>query len=286
MKVRKISWAEVFDRIRDLGIDHPDNTVYGVPDGGMIVASFLTNARRTHDPSKANVIIDDVLDSGYTLRHYEKTYDVPCLAIVDKKTEHITDWVEMPWASDHPSKPETIEKNITRMLQYIGEDVSRAGLRDTPHRVVRSWDELFAGYNVDIPSLFKIFDEGADEMVVLRKIRLMSTCEHHLLNFSGCASVGYLPREGRVLGLSKIARVVNAFSRRLQVQERLTKEIAEAIMKYLNPLGVGVVIRAHHSCMGLRGVMDGGSEMVTSSMLGVFREKPEVKSEFLRLIEV
>jgi GTP cyclohydrolase I len=177
------------------------------------------------------------------------------------------------------------ETLIKEILKAIGEDPEREGLLDTPARVVRSWGELFGGYKEDPWAILKtVFKEGAcNEMVVLRDIPFNSMCEHHMLPFLGVAHVGYIPG-GYVVGLSKLARLVDCFAHRLQIQENLTTEIAEAIAEHLRPKGVAVVIEAHHQCMSCRGVRKSGTTMVTSAIRGVFREKPEVRAEFLAFI--
>ncbi|HSP16530.1 MAG TPA: GTP cyclohydrolase I FolE [Thermoanaerobaculia bacterium] len=175
------------------------------------------------------------------------------------------------------------EEAVSTILRFVGENPSRDGLLDTPGRVVRAWREMTAGYRED-PSeiLGTTFEEDCDEMVVLTGVSFYSTCEHHLLPFYGTASIGYLP--GKVVGISKIARVVNCFARRLQIQERLTREVADAIETHLDAKGVAVVIRAHHLCMGCRGVKQPGTDMITSAMRGVLRNDANARSEFLRLI--
>jgi GTP cyclohydrolase I len=174
------------------------------------------------------------------------------------------------------------EKAVATLLRFIGEDPSRDGLADTPARVVKAWREMTSGYDDDPAEILsRTFDETSDEMIVLRGISFYSTCEHHMLPFYGTAAVGYLP--GRVVGISKLARLVNCFARRLQIQERMTRQIAEAIETHLEAKGVGVVLRAHHLCMGCRGVRQEETEMVTSSMLGKLRRDPSTRSEFLGL---
>jgi GTP cyclohydrolase I len=174
------------------------------------------------------------------------------------------------------------EQAVATLLRFIGEDTGRDGLLDTPSRVVRAWREMTAGYGEDPAEILsRTFDESSDEMVVLRGISFFSTCEHHMLPFYGTASVGYLP--GRVVGISKLARLVNCFARRLQIQERMTRQVAEAVEEHLDARGVGVVIRAHHLCMGCRGVRQEETEMVTSSMLGTLRRDATSRAEFFRL---
>lgn len=183
----------------------------------------------------------------------------------------------------HPTKPLTVVKLVRCMLGYIGEDPDREGLLETPARVEKAWGEWFSGYGQDPQSLFKTFEDGAqgcDEMVVLDNIPVQSHCEHHIAPFVGTAIVGYIPN-GRIIGLSKIPRLVNIFAKRLQVQERLTNQIADSLMQYLEPKGVGVVIRAEHMCMSTRGAHVPGVFTTTSALRGVFLEKPEVRAEFL-----
>lgn len=174
------------------------------------------------------------------------------------------------------------EEAIATLLRFIGEEPERDGLRDTPARVVKAWREMTAGYAEDPAEILaRTFDESSDELVILRGISFYSTCEHHLLPFYGQAVVGYLP--GKVVGISKLARLVECFAKRLQVQERMTRQIAEAVETHLEARGVGVVLRAHHLCMGCRGVRQEETEMVTSSMLGTLRTDATSRAEFLRL---
>jgi GTP cyclohydrolase I len=174
------------------------------------------------------------------------------------------------------------ERAVRELLLYVGEDPERDGLLDTPARVARALRELTSGYEQDPAEILgTTFEESSDELITLRGISFHSTYEHHLLPFYGTATVGYLP--GRVVGISKLARLVNCFARRLQIQERLTRQIAEAVEEHLQARGVGVVISAHHLCMGCRGVMQPETEMVTSAMLGTLRENATTRGEFLSL---
>ena len=178
------------------------------------------------------------------------------------------------------------EAAVRTLIEWAGDDPHREGLVDTPARVARSYRELFSGYTSDPREyLQRIFDEvgGYDELVVLKDIRIVSFCEHHMLPVTGRAHVGYLPTK-RIVGISKLARVVHGFARRLQIQEKLTAEIAEAIQDILQPKGVGVVIEAEHSCMTLRGVNTTGSKLTTSSLLGLLRDDPRTREEFLSLV--
>jgi len=188
-------------------------------------------------------------------------------------------------SGDRPSRDEA-EEAVRTLLRYAGDDVTREGLVDTPARVVRSYDEFFAGYHDDaVEYLQRTFEEtdGYDEMVVLRDIRVESHCEHHMLPIIGRAHVGYLP-DRRVVGISKLARVVDAYAKRLQVQEKLTAQIATCIDSVLRPKGVAVVIDAAHQCMTMRGVHKPGVSMVTSHMIGAFRDNATTRREFLNII--
>jgi GTP cyclohydrolase I len=187
--------------------------------------------------------------------------------------------------TDRPISQAEAEAAVRTLIQWAGDDPAREGLIDTPARVARSYRELFAGYD-ECPRAYleRTFEEvaGYDELVVLRDIRFVSFCEHHMLPVVGKAHVGYLPTN-RVVGISKLARVVKGFGRRLQIQEKMTAEIARAIHEVLEPQGVGVVIEAEHSCMTLRGVEVPGASLTTSCLLGVVRDDPRTREEFLRL---
>ncbi|HLQ35428.1 MAG TPA: GTP cyclohydrolase I FolE, partial [Chloroflexota bacterium] len=168
-----------------------------------------------------------------------------------------------------------------QILEAIGDDPSREGLRETPLRMARMYAELFEGLHMDpAATLSTVFHENHREMVIVRDIPFYSMCEHHLLPFHGVAHFGYLP-DGRVVGLSKIARLVDCLSRRPQVQERLAGQVVDTFCEVLHPLGCGVVIQAEHLCMTMRGVRKPGSKMVTSALRGVFRDLPETRAEFL-----
>ena len=178
------------------------------------------------------------------------------------------------------------EAAVRVLIEWAGDNPDREGLVDTPARVARSYAQLFSGYKEDPRTyLERTFEEtgGYDELIVLSNVRVVSFCEHHMLPVVGKAHVGYLPRD-RVVGISKLARVVQGFSRRLQIQEKLTADIAEAIQEVLNPIGVGVVIEAEHSCMTLRGVKTPGARLSTSKLLGVIRDDPRTRGEFLRAV--
>ena len=179
-------------------------------------------------------------------------------------------------------------QEITKLLlSEIGEDPTRAGLINTPERVAKAWDFFSQGYRTNVQEIVNgaIFEEDCSEMVVVRDIEFFSMCEHHMIPFFGRCHVGYLSNK-KIIGLSKIPRIVDAFSQRLQVQERLTSQIAETLMDILDPIGVGVVMEGRHLCMQMRGVEKQNSFATTSSMLGQFRDSAETRSEFLSIIRM
>ena len=188
-------------------------------------------------------------------------------------------------ARGRPSRSEA-EAAVETLLRWAGDDPLREGLRDTPARVARAWEEFFSGYETDPRALLeRTFSEteGYDEMVLLKQVRFESHCEHHLAPIIGCAHIAYLPNH-RVVGISKLARVVDAYARRLQIQEKMTAQIANTINEVLEPNGVAVVIEAAHQCMTTRGVHKPGVSMVTSCMLGQFRSSAATRREFLALV--
>lgn len=179
---------------------------------------------------------------------------------------------------------ERVKAAVTELLHAVGEDPAREGLLDTPRRIAEMYEEIFGGLAVDPADYLKVgFEVAHDEMVILRNIPFYSMCEHHFLPFHGEAHVGYVP-DGRVVGISKLARVVEGFARRPQIQEQLTSQVAEAIMQTLKPDGVAVVVEAEHLCMTMRGVKKPGSRMVTSAMRGDFRVSSVTRAEFLSLV--
>lgn len=183
-----------------------------------------------------------------------------------------------------PTYEETnIEPAIRTILGFVGE-TEREGLKETPHRVAKAWKHWCSGYGVDIAALLKVFEDGADnydQMVIVKDIPIYSKCEHHLADIFGTATIAYIPN-GKIVGLSKLSRLADAFARRLQVQERLTSQIADALVEHLQPLGVGVVIKARHMCMESRGICQQGHHTVTTALRGVIKEQPETRAEFMQ----
>ena len=184
-------------------------------------------------------------------------------------------------------KQKDLEKNTKNLLELLGEDPSREGLLKTPKRVAKAWNFLTKGYSDDLDKLINnaIFEGASKDMVIVKNIEFYSLCEHHMIPFYGKAHIGYIPN-GKIIGLSKLARITDLFSRRLQVQERLTNQIANCLQEVLNPRGVAVVLEGKHFCMLMRGVEKQNSIASSSSMLGIFREKESTRNEFLKLIEM
>ena len=289
---------QVLELARDLatraGVLGLGPKMFPIPRGGVPAAYALKAAdyrfEIVNDPADADFFMDDIIDSGTTMQRWcDKYPEKPFVALIDKTgnagSEFANGWIVFPWERGDEKETEGIEDNIIRLLQYIGEDPKRGGLLDTPKRVAKAWDHWSSGYKVDIPTLLKTFEDGADgcdEMVVVKDIPFYTHCEHHMAPFFGTATIAYIP-DGRIVGLSKLPRVVNAFARRLQVQERLTNQIADAIQTNLHPKGVGVVIRARHLCMESRGIQQQGHHTITSALRGVMRESAEARAEFLDL---
>lgn len=263
--------------------------LYGVPRGGIPVTLLVRGILEklgcptllTDDPSRADVIIDDIIDSGKTK---EKMKEINPNALFVAMTEAKVDqWIVFPW--EKGSENLGPEQNIVRIMQYIGEDVKREGLIETPARVIRSYEKLFGGYNKTPEDIMKTFTEGAcDNMVLLKNIELYSTCEHHMLPFYGKCHIAYIPN-GKVIGVSKLARLMEIYSRRMQIQERIGQQITEALEKYLQPLGSACIIEAQHFCMTSRGVEKQNSIMVTSSLTGVFEKDRDTRNELMNLIK-
>jgi GTP cyclohydrolase IA len=296
----------------------PDFRIYGIPRGGIAVAYALQAALSqiyseghytvVSNVEDANVVVDDLMDSGDTMARYQnklymqsrddmifavlgmksvadtKTFSRPALRYEVVSPEVFPDmWIVFPWEVSDAGHDVSAEDSVTRMLQAIGEDPTRQGLLETPKRVVKAWGEWFSGYKQNPVNLFKTFEDGAeglDEMILLTDIPVFSHCEHHITPFIGTAHVAYIPN-GKIVGLSKLVKVVDMFSRRLQVQERLTRQIADCIEEQLNPLGVAVVVQAKHFCMCTRGVKSPNTNTTTIAVRGAFKTNPETRAEYM-----
>lgn len=271
--------------------------VYAVPRGG-IPAAFAMGCFKDFvlvaTPGEADYIVDDLIDSGATIAKILMDLTAPAsgrrvmreapdvVVLLDKREpQWAGQWIVFPWEGDAVGG---LEDNIRRTLQFIGEDPERGGLLETPARVAKAWEHWAGGYQLDPLDILKTFADGAesvDEMVIVKGIPFYTHCEHHMAPFFGTATVGYVPN-GKIVGLSKLSRVVDAFARRLQVQERLTTQIADAINEGLSPKGVGVIVTARHLCMESRGIRQQGSETITSALRGVMLEGTP-RQEFLLL---
>jgi GTP cyclohydrolase I len=274
--------AEIAKQIDAMSFRFLPIKIFGVPRGGIPIAYMISKYLKTkseviYTPEYADVIVDDLIDSGKTRERYSST--VPFLVLYNKAFMQEKRWIVFPWENGESGGAEDI---VTRFFQYIGEDGTRPGLLETPKRVVKSWGDLYKGYNANVDEIFKVFDEPCDEMVILRNIEFYSMCEHHCLPFFGKVHIAYIP-DGKVVGISKLARLVECFSRRLQIQERLTQQITEAIEKYLKPIGCACFIEAQHLCMMSRGVEKQNSVMITSSLRGLYKDRDAARLEFLLL---
>ncbi|MFV2064771.1 MAG: GTP cyclohydrolase I FolE [Chloroflexota bacterium] len=211
---------------------------------------------------------------------------LPTLPIQETSPVPEADEAERSDGTGEPPTEGPIEAAVRQILSEIGEDPSRSGLTDTPGRMRRMYDELTAGYGMNPRDVLNdaVFEVNYSEMVVLKDISFHSLCEHHMLPFAGTAAVAYIP-DGRVIGLSKIPRVVDMYARRLQLQERLTQQVADFLMEELEPLGVGVVVEATHLCASMRGVRKPGMVMTTSAVLGLFRSSDKTRAEFFSHLE-
>ena len=266
-----ISWEEIIKRVNKLD---KSKKYYGVPRGGQYIAAMLNPVDTIEE---ADIIIDDLLDSGKTKQDYAK-HDKPFIVIFNKQTEEELKgkWLVFPWEV----KEEPVENNFVRILQYLGEDPTREGLKETPKRYIKFMKEFLA------PKEFKFtcFDaEGTDEMIVQTNIPFYSLCEHHIAPFFGVANIAYIPN-GKIVGLSKLARTIDLYANRFQNQERITTQVAERIQEELEPLGVAVTLKAQHLCMCMRGVKKHDTWTTTSKMLGAFKDNLDTRNEFLNLI--
>lgn len=278
------------------------NKIYPVPRGGYYPAIELAKITecqivlREIDIDEMTLVIDDLVDSGKTLKEIAQRHPRAFYAAVySKRDDDFTvsekgrfqygekvaadDWLVFPDEHDGTD----IEDNFVRTLQFIGEDVTREGLIETPKRMRRAYEEIFKGYRIDPKSLVKTFVKGScQEMVILKRCEFFSTCEHHFFPFFGHCSIGYIPN-GKVIGVSKLARLLDCFSQRLQIQERMVAQIADFLCEELQPRGVYVVAEGVHFCMTSRGVKKNDASMITSAIRGEFKTDAAMRAEFLKL---
>lgn len=273
-----LTWEDIFSRIeyikKKYKIDKKTK-IYGVPKNGMILAGFF-NAVNVPAPEDADFILDDIIDSGTTKKKFKQLFPKKKFITLFEKDAKV-DWVNFPFEKQID---EDQNDTVVRLLQIIGEDPRREGLLDTPRRYLSAFHEFLN------PPTFNmtIFDaEKTDEMIVQLDIPFYSFCEHHLLPFFGKGYIAYIP-DKKIVGLSKLARTLETFSRRLQNQERITNQVADYLQENLQAKGVAVVLKARHLCMEMRGVKTSDTNTVTSKLLGYFRTDERTRAEFLNLI--
>ena len=269
-----IDWNEIFERADNIRNKYAMNTKYwGIPRGGQVVAGILGNA--VDKVEYCDVIVDDLIDSGDTVKKHLK-HNKPIEVLIDKRKEYQKKWLVFPWETHEGD----IEDNVTRILQYFNEDPKREGLLETPKRYIKFFKEF-----LNPPAWkFTTFDSaGYDEMIVQTNIPFYSLCEHHISPFFGKGHIAYIPGK-KIVGLSKLARTLEMFSRRLQNQERITTQVSEFLQEKLDPQGVAVVLKAKHLCMEMRGVKKHDTWTTTSKMTGFFKDDAKARAEFLQLI--
>lgn len=272
-----------------------DVYVYGIPRGGVtVVFALMEHIAKydiyiTDDVTKAQILVDDIIVTGKTVERLkaENPNILYADALIPQSEAQASKlWYVFPWEVSLGGEDSSANDIVTRMLEYIGEDCSRDGLIDTPKRVLSAWGELYAGYKQNPADILgKRFEneENYDQMVLLDNIEFYSNCEHHLLPFFGKVHIAYIP-DGKVVGISKLSRLVDCFSKRAQIQERMTQQIANAIQEHLAPKGVAVIVEAQHFCMTARGVRKQNAIMTTSAIKGCFTQN-ETRMEFLSLIK-
>ena len=238
MSYVKIEWNEIFRLCKEIKDKFPDKKFWGVPRGGQVIAGILGNA--VDSVEECDIIVDDIIDSGRTEEKFKK-YNKPFIALFDLRKIETNDWLIFPWEKTQND----IEDNVVRLLQYFGEDVNREGLKDTPKRYVKFFKEFL---NPPKWKCTTFEGEGYDEMIIQKNIPFYSLCEHHIAPFFGKGHIAYIPNK-KIVGLSKLARTLETYSRRLQNQERITQQVAEFLEKQLKPKGVAVILSAQHMCM-------------------------------------
>lgn len=277
-----LTWQEVRDRLTALNVRHGFRTsmkFYGIPRGGAYLSAMQSHQANT--PEAADVLIDDLVDSGATKARYADLYpDKPFVALIEQEEHEALGkpWVVFPWEVAEGAEEASVEENVLRILQRF-DDPTREGLRETPKRYVKFLEEFLSPPDFTFTTFAS---EGMDEMIIQKDIEFYSLCEHHLAPFHGKAHVAYIPN-GKIVGLSKLARTVELYSRRFQNQERITSQIAERLQEELHAKGVAVVLEAQHLCMAMRGVRKNATT-TTSKLLGFFKDDAKARAEFLDLI--
>lgn len=266
-----ITWDEIRSRLKTL----KPQKYYGIPRGGEIIAQLLPYGWIAKNPEEADAFLDDLIDSGKTRDYYMGTYGLPFYGLFEKKDP--SEWYQFPWEVEGTLDAES---HIQRVLQYLGEDTQREGLKDTPRRYVKFLREFMQKPEWN----FTTFDsEGYDQMIVQSNIPFYSLCEHHIAPFFGEGVIAYIPN-GKIVGLSKLARTLDLFSRKLQNQERITQQVCDFLVEQLDPKGVAVILKAKHLCMEMRGVKKHDTYTTTSKMYGIFEDDLNARNELLKLI--
>tara|TARA_R100001369_G_scaffold91524_2_gene133055 strand:+ start:645 stop:1484 length:840 start_codon:yes stop_codon:yes gene_type:complete len=278
MEKSYVTWEVVYDRLKKILDNTPKSKKFwGVPRGGQIVSGMT--GRAVDKIEDADIIIDDLIDSGATELKY-KHYNKPFVTLIDKRIELQNQWLVFPWEMRDKDTEETVEENVIRLLQFFGENVDREGLKDTPKRYIKFFKEFL---NPPKWKCTSFEGEGYDEMIIQKNIPFHSLCEHHIAPFFGEGHIAYIPNK-KIVGLSKLARTLETYSRRLQNQERITTQVAEFLWNELQPQGVAVSLTAKHLCMEMRGVKKHNTLTTTNKLLGKFKEDPTVRNEFLNSI--
>lgn len=262
--------------------------IYAIPGGGvpaaLAVAQYIP-LLLVDSPEQADLFIDDVVDSGTTRDKWKRHWpEKEFYALVDKQAGRgASGWVAFPWEGDAVA---SFADNVVQLLQFVGEDPSRGGLKETPARVAKAWQFWCGGYGKDPKDVLKVFEDGAEnhnQTITVQDIPIYSHCEHHLAPIFGTCTISYAPN-GKIVGLSKLSRLADVFARRLQVQERMTDQIADALFTNLQPKGVGVIIKARHLCMESRGVCQQGHQTITTALRGVIKNDATARAEFMSLV--
>ena len=278
MKTIELTWEDIISRIEYIKKKNKITSktkIFGVPKNGMIVASFF-GCTNVYNPEDADIIVDDIIDSGKTKKKYRKMFPKKKFIVLFEKDKKGT-WINFPYEKNTESDYQDL---VVRLLQVIGEDPNREGLLDTPRRYLDAFKEFLSPPEFNMTT----FDvENTDEMIVQLDIPFYSFCEHHVLPFFGKGYIAYVPNK-KIVGLSKLARTLETFSRRLQNQERITNQVAQYLQANLKAKGVAVVLKARHMCMEMRGVKTSDTHTITSKLLGSFKSDERTRAEFLNLI--
>ena len=270
-----VTWDDIRSKLAD--VTEPGKTYWGVPRGGEICVNLLPTNMIAKTPHDCDVILDALVDSGHTRDLMVGQYGKPFVALWDKQLDPDCKgrWIQFPW--EHEAQRD-VQQHMARVIQSF-DDINREGLQDTPRRYIKFLTEFLSPPEWNCTT----FDaEGYDNMIVQTNIPFYSLCEHHLAPFFGHGHIAYIPNK-RIVGLSKLARTLETFSRRFQNQERITNQVCDFLMEELDPLGVAVVLEAEHLCMAMRGVKKPNTKTRTSKLTGVFEKQAETRAEFLAL---